>query len=66
MSRLSFGALLKAKRTLAQQPDEDASSNESTSDESGSDEAQTQAAHGPHPDERKELKPREKRANKHA
>ena len=70
MSRLSFGALLKAKRALAQQPDEDASSGTSTSDnESGSEDVEAEAAHtghGPHPDERKELKPKEKRANKHA
>ena len=70
MSRLSFGALLKAKRTLAQQPSESGSSDASTSDEeSAAEEARTWGGFGgqdPSQDERKERKPKEKRANKHA
>jgi hypothetical protein len=70
MSRLSFGALLKAKRTLARQPSEGGSSDASTSDEeSAAEEIQTRGGFGGQDasqDERKERKPKEKRANKHA
>jgi hypothetical protein len=70
MSRLSFGALLKAKRTLAQQPSESGSSDAPTNDEeSAGEEVQTHGGFGgqdPSQDEWKERKPKERRANKHA
>jgi len=70
MSQLSYGALLKAKRALVQQPNEDESPNGSTSgEESSGDEAQAReglGGRGSFHEERKEHKPKEKRINKHA
>ncbi|KIM21745.1 hypothetical protein M408DRAFT_333288 [Serendipita vermifera MAFF 305830] len=69
MSRLSFGALLKAKRALAQQQEENESSQASASDEDDSEGSQGQTAGANEdlrPGEHRERKPKEKRANKHA
>jgi hypothetical protein len=70
MSRLSFGALLKAKRTLAKQAGEDSPSDASASDEeSAAAEVQTRGGFGgedPFQEEQKKRKSKEKRANKHA